>query len=79
MTSFRRLAIVLLAIVPTTLLAQTKDLGQATQYYKQPTPKFGFVPGPKPGGGEVHMTTGAGGHVVTEKDEYSILEGDVLI
>jgi LPS-assembly protein len=74
-----RLAIVLLAAIPTTLLAQTKDLGQATQYYKQPTPKFGFVPGPKPGGGDVRVTLAPGGRVVTEKDEYSILEGDVTI
>ena len=79
MTSLRRLAIVLLAIIPTTLLAQTKDLGPATQYYKKPTPKFGFAPGPKKGGGDVRVTLAPGGHVVTEKDEYSILEGDVTI
>lgn len=42
-------------------------------------PNFKFVPGPKPGGGEVKITVGQGGTIEAQKDEYSILQGDVMI
>jgi LPS-assembly protein len=75
----RKIAVALLALLPAAALGQTKDLGQAQQFYQQPKAKFGFVPGPKAGGGDVHVTLAPGGRIVTEKDEYSILEGDVTI
>ena len=48
-------------------------------FSQQEKPKFKFMPGPKPGGGEVQITVGKGGTVETQKDEYSILTGDVRI
>ncbi len=42
-------------------------------------PKFKFVPGPKPGGGEVKIAVGPQGTIEAQKDEYSILQGDVVI
>jgi LPS-assembly protein len=47
--------------------------------YSQERPKFSFMPGPKPGGGEVKITVMPGGTVEAQKDEYSILTGDVRI
>ncbi|HJQ36985.1 MAG TPA: LPS assembly protein LptD [Thermoanaerobaculia bacterium] len=47
--------------------------------FSQERPKFKFMPGPKPGGGEVKVTVGKGGTVESQKDEYSILTGDVRI
>lgn len=69
----RHLLIALLATVP--LLAQT-SFPQQTQ---TKPPKFTFVPGPKPGGGEVKVTVQQGGKVEAQKDEYSILSGGVTI
>jgi len=42
-------------------------------------PNFRFMPGPKPGGGEVKVTVAPGGTTELQKDEYSILQGDVTI
>ena len=44
----------------------------------QERPKFKFMPGPKPGGGDVQITVHHG-TVEAQKDEYSILTGDVRI
>jgi LPS-assembly protein len=43
------------------------------------TPKFRVLQGPKPGGGEVKWTVAKNGTVEVEKDEYVLLERDVLI
>jgi LPS-assembly protein len=56
------------------LLASTPTLA-----FSQERPKFKFMPGPKPGGGEVKVTVGQGGTVEAQKDEYSILIGDVRV
>jgi LPS-assembly protein len=42
-------------------------------------PKFEFIPGPKPGGGEVKVTVAEGGVTEIQKDEYSISQGGVTI
>jgi LPS-assembly protein len=42
-------------------------------------PKFNFLPGPKPGGGEVTMTLDKGAAFEAQKDEYSIVQGGVTI
>ena len=42
-------------------------------------PNFKFIPGPKPGGGDVKITVAPGGTTEMQKDEYSILQGDVTI
>jgi LPS-assembly protein len=42
-------------------------------------PNFRFIAGPKPGGGEVKITVGPHGTIEAQKDEYSILQGDVVI
>ncbi|MDP9191747.1 MAG: LPS assembly protein LptD [Acidobacteriota bacterium] len=42
-------------------------------------PNFKFIPGPKPGGGDVKISVAAGGTTEMQKDEYSILQGDVTI
>jgi LPS-assembly protein len=42
-------------------------------------PNFKFLPGPKPGGGEVKIAVGPHGTIEAQKDEYSILQGDVVI
>jgi LPS-assembly protein len=41
--------------------------------------RFGVVPGPRQGGGEVKVTIQEGGRVEAQKDEYSIFEGGVTI
>jgi LPS-assembly protein len=51
----------------------------ATLAYSQERPKFKFMPGPKPGGGDVNITVGKGGVVEAQKDEYSIFTGDVRV
>ena len=45
----------------------------------QQRPKFQFIPGPKPGGGEVKFTLAKGGVAEAEKDEYSIFSGGVVV
>ena len=42
-------------------------------------PNFKFLPGPKPGGGEVKVTVEEGGTTELEKDEYTIMQGGVTI
>src|SRR5688500_17420953 len=42
-------------------------------------PNFRFMPGPKPGGGDVKITVDEGGTTELQKDEYSILQGGVTI
>lgn len=42
-------------------------------------PNFRFMQGPKSGGGEVKITNAPGGETEVVQDEYSILQGDVLI
>lgn len=42
--------------------------------------KFKFVPGPKPGGGEIRWSVAQGtGKVEVEKDEYALLESEVKV
>lgn len=43
------------------------------------TPKFRFIPGPKPGGGEVKLTVAPGGVTEAQKDEYTIMSGGVTV
>lgn len=47
--------------------------------FSQERPKFKFMPGPKPGGGDVNITVGQGGTVEAQKDEYAIFTGDVRV
>lgn len=55
-------------------------MGQAGQYYKQTPPKKFKIVGPnKAQKGDIKWTVGKGGHPVFEKDEYAILEPDVLV
>lgn len=51
----------------------------ATSLTAQKPPNFTFVPGPKPGGGEVKVTVAEGGVTEIQKDEYSISTGGVTI
>jgi len=46
---------------------------------KKPLSKFTFVPGPKPGGGNVKITVGPGGKVEGERENYGVFEGDVHV
>ncbi|HET8774057.1 MAG TPA: LPS assembly protein LptD [Thermoanaerobaculia bacterium] len=62
----RLCTILSLVLAAAPLLAQTK-------------PNFQFIPGPKPGGGEVKVTVAEGGVTEVQKDEYSISQGGVTI
>src|SRR5438876_8866164 len=73
------LPFLLAAATATPLLAQGKDMGQAQQYYKPKNSKFKFLPGPRAKGGEIRWKLPPGGRQVVEKDEYVILEPDVLV
>ena len=42
-------------------------------------PKFRFIPGPKPGGGEIKWSVAPNGNFEVQKDEYMILEREVRI
>ncbi|MGZ8833245.1 MAG: LPS-assembly protein LptD [Thermoanaerobaculia bacterium] len=47
---------------------------------QKPASRFRIIPGPKPGGGTVKITVGGTNNKFeAEREEYSILEGDVLI
>jgi len=50
----------------------------ATSLFAQ-KPNFQFIPGPKPGGGDVKVTVAEGGVTEIQKDEYSISQGGVTI
>ncbi len=54
-------------------------IAQFPSQQQQPRPKFQFMPGPKPGGGEVKVTLDKGGVAEAQKDEYSIFTGGVTI
>jgi len=72
----RLLVLFVCGLAPTLLFAQAKNMGQATQYYKETLPKkgkFKFFTPPKKGG-EVQYEAS---HVTVEKEEYVILEGSV--
>ena len=51
----------------------------AVPLFAQKPPNFQFIPGPKPGGGEVKVTVAEGGVTEIQKDEYSISQGGVTI
>src|SRR4051812_34890127 len=54
-------------------------LAATTLASAQERPKFKFMPGPKPGGGDVSITVGEGGVVEAQKDEYAIFSGNVRV
>jgi LPS-assembly protein len=66
-----------LAAAPAYLFAQVKDMGPAGQYYNQPKPKFRVMPGLKKTGGDVKFSAKVKEQFV--RDEYAILEGDVVL
>ena len=66
-----------IAAIPSLLPAQVKDMGPAGQYYNQPKPKFRVTPGIKTRGGEVKFKALVKEQFV--RDEYAILEGDVVL
>src|ERR1043166_7798214 len=77
----RTAAALLLATAPSLLFAQAgKNMGPAGQYYNQPKPKFKVTPGiKKTGSGEVQMTAAPGGRQEFVRDEYAILEKEVVV
>jgi LPS-assembly protein len=76
----RTAAALLLATAPSLLFAQVKNMGPAGQYYNQPKPKFKVTPGVKKNGsGEVQMSAAPGGRQEFVRDEYAILEKEVVI
>src|SRR3954470_9003657 len=69
-----------LLLAGSSLLAQGKNMGQAGQYYKQTPPKKFKVIGPKKATkSDISWSVGKGGHPVFEKNEYAILEPEVVI
>ncbi len=60
------------ALIFTSLLA-------APLVAQKPASHFKFMAGPKPGGGEVHITVGGTNKVEAEREDYAVLEGDVVI
>ncbi|MEA2329247.1 MAG: LPS-assembly protein, partial [Thermoanaerobaculia bacterium] len=74
----RTAAALLLATAPSLLSAQAgKNMGPAGQFYNQPKPKFKVTPGIKKGGGDIKFRSTTKQEVV--RDEYALLEGDVVI
>jgi LPS-assembly protein len=69
----RSFCLLTLVLISAPLFAQLQPQQQAQR------PKFQFMPGPKPGGGEVKVTLDRGGVVEAQKDEYSIFQGGVTI
>lgn len=63
----------------TLVLSAIPVAAQFPTQQQQPRPKFQFMPGPKPGGGEVKVTLDRGGVAEAQKDEYSIFTGGVTI
>src|ERR1041385_4912652 len=72
-------AALVLAAAPALLVAQVKDMGPAGQYYNQKKPKFRVMPGIKKKGGEVKVSAAPGGRQEFVRDEYAILEKDVVL
>jgi LPS-assembly protein len=66
-----------LAALPSLLFAQVKDMGPAGQYYNTQKPKLRVTPGLKKQGGEVKFKANVKEQFV--RDEYAILEGDVVL
>jgi len=64
-TRMRRTALCLLLLAATTIAES------------QERPKFKFVPGPKPGGGDVNITLD--GVLEAQKDDYAIMNGNVRV
>lgn len=75
----RTAAALFLATAPSLLFAQGKDMGPAGQYYNQPKPKFHVTPGVKKTGGDVTWSFAPGGRQEVVRDEYLILEKEVVI
>lgn len=76
----RASCLIALLLAASSLLAQGKNMGQAGQYYKQTPPKKFKVIGPKKATkSDISWSVGKGGHPVFEKDEYAILEPEVVI
>src|SRR4029077_13140179 len=75
----RTAAALFLATAPSLLFAQGKDMGRAGQYYNQPTPKFKMTPGVKKKGGDVTWHVAQGGRQEVVRDEYAILENEVVV
>ena len=74
----RTAAALLLATAPSLLVAQAgKNMGPAGQFYNQPKPKFKVTPGIKKTGGDIKFRSTTKQEVV--RDEYALLEGDVVI
>ena len=70
--------IAVLAVSP--LFGQAKNMGQATQYYKQSSKRFRVVPGPKKNaGGDIKWSLPPGNKVELVQGEYAILQPDVTI
>lgn len=68
-----------LATAPSLLFAQGKDMGPAGQFYSQPKPKFHITPGLKKEGGSITWHVAEGGKQEVVRDEYAILEKDVVV
>ncbi|HSY47534.1 MAG TPA: LPS assembly protein LptD [Thermoanaerobaculia bacterium] len=75
----RSAAALFLATAPSLLFAQGKDMGPAGQYYNQPKPKFHVTPGVKKKGGDVTWHVAEGGRQEVVRDEYAILEKEVVV
>lgn len=75
----RTAAALFLATAPSLLFAQGKDMGPAGQYYNQPKPKFKMTMGVKKKGGDVTWDVAQGGRQEVVRDEYAILEKEVIV
>src|SRR5258708_6362777 len=75
----RTAAALFLAAAPSLLFAQGKDMGPAGRYYNQQKPKFRVAPGVKKKGGEVTWTVAPDGREQVVRDEYLILEKEVVL
>src|SRR5438477_12328191 len=79
---FTRLtAILLTTLASLSLLAQGKNMGPASKYYKKQKPKkrFSLIQPKEKGKSEIKYSLPPGGHQQFEKDEYAILEPDVTV
>jgi LPS-assembly protein len=62
----------------TLLLALASSLTAQAPPAERP-PKFNFIPGPKPGGGEVKWSVDRNGNIDFQREDYAILENNVVI